>query len=331
MNPIQMFLRGYKVAISNLAMAWVYLGTILLLFALMMGPLVLGLVFVGVTASNWQPSLAQNWMLWAGVAVVFCAWVSLLLVGWFYVEGGLRGLVAKAHRSAPEDYALKPSIGRSQAFHVFSMDAFWEQCQAHGWRVTVLASVYAGVACLFLLPCFVPLLVGVLSLEGGEPGPLFWVMMGLFGLLFALAMLAVVLLSLHYQVAVTHAVLESAPWRESMRAATRLLKAKPLEFLAVFGLCLGAGMALAVVFMVISFPLAILSVIPGLILVVLPIRIILMLCQWFVQGILQTTMIGAYTAYCAPLAQPASPAAPAPAPAAGPEAPAPPTAPVAPA
>jgi len=317
MNPIHLFVRGYKTAVSNLGLAWVYVGTILILAVLMVVPLVLILVGVGGGVLTREP----NWTLWIGLALVLCGWLTLLIVGYFYVEGGIRGIVARAHRAAPADFALQPRLGVSDAFKAFTFAAFTEEVKRHGWRVTVIASLYGLVGSLLLIPCMVPLLIALPDLIADEVGTQVWVMFGLFFLLLILAVVALLALALHYQVAVTIAVLKEAGWRESVKEATRLIKAKPLELLAVFGLSIAAGMCVGMVFAMVSFPLAMLSVLPGVVLVVLPLRLILMAVQWFVQGILQTTLIGAYTGYCEALPAPPS-VAQAPAPAAAPIAPA---------
>jgi len=329
MNPIHLFVRGYKTAVSNLGLAWIYLGTIFLLALLMVIPLVLILVAVGGGVISREP----NWTLWIGLALVLCGWLTLLIVGYFYVEGGVRGIVARAHRAAPADFALQPKLGASAAFKVFTFAAFTEEVKRHGWRVTVIASLYGLVGSLLLLPCMVPLLIALPELASGEPGTTVWVMFGLFFLLFILTLIVLMALALHYQVAVTLAVLKETGWRESVKDATRLIKAKPLELLAIFGLSIAAGMCVGIVFALVSFPLAMLSVIPGVVLVVLPFRFLLMAVQWFVQGILQTTLIGAYTGYCEALpSQPAADPVPAPTPSAEPPAePAEPAAPIAPA
>ncbi len=306
MNPIQMFTRGFKTGVSNLGMVWLYLGVLVAMGLLMVAPIVVFLMIMGFGAVS-SPggaleSLADHWALYAGGTLFMLAWLTIVFLGYFYFEAGLRGLVARAHRQAPEDdFSLRPRFGSAEGFRVFRFDAWLEEARCHGWRVTVLATVYAAVATLALAVVLIPAVYGFLQFMNGDRGTVVWVCAALTILLFLLFVLAGIAISLHYQCAVTWAVLNRSGWREAVRAATALIRARPLEFLALFGLSLAGGMVLAAAFTLLSMPLVVLSVIPGLALLLLPVRLLLTLCQYWFQGLLQVTVMGAYTAYCAPL------------------------------
>ncbi len=306
MNPIQMFIRGYKIAVSNLGTAWLYLGAIFLLIVLIAAPAGIAAVLFAMGAASGPEALLGkllgNWPFFSGVTLLLCAWLSIVMLGFFYFEAGLRGVVAQAHRQAPPgELALKPKLGASSSYRVFSLALWWREAKRHGWRVTLLAVLYSAILLAALLVVLVPLGFAVNGFAGGSPSPAAWIGLGLFVLFLAVFVLAAMALSLHYQVAVTWAVLNESRTMEAVRAATKLIRAKPLELLAIFGLTMLAAFVVAGVFMMVSLPLAMFSILPGVVFVLLPVRFIVALAQWWVQGVMQITVFGAYTAYCLPL------------------------------
>lgn len=296
MNPAQMYFRGLRIALSNWGLVWVcYGGTVILV-----GLSILSLVPVWLL---WVSGTLQGGglQLWAGVGFLFCLWLSLLLYGWFYLEGGLRGIVIRANRAAPPEEKTSLSLSPDDSFRVFRVGAFWEESKRNGWRVAVIASVYAGIGCLALLPLFVPLLLMQREAEGGAPGQSFFLFLGLFVLLTIPIALLLVALSLHYQTAVTLAIQREVGWREGWREATRQIKSRPLEFFGIFGMQILFGMALAAVVFVIQLPLDVLLMKPGLWMQAIVIRGALMLLQMIPQAILTVAAMGAYAVFCEPL------------------------------
>jgi hypothetical protein len=307
MNPIQMFIRGYKIGVSNLGAAWLYLGAIFLLIVLVAAPVFVVAVLLAVSAASGPEALLEkalvNWPLYAGLAILLCAWWSIVMMGYFYFEAGLRGVVAQAHRQAPPgDLALKPKLGASASYRVFTFSLWWNEAKRHGWRVTLLATLYSTVMLVGLLIVIVPLLFALAGLASGSRGAGVWIGIGTFALLMAVFILAAIAAGLHYQVAVTWAVLYESRTMEAVRAATKLIKAKPLELLAILGLTMATSMVVVGVFMMVSLPLSLFSMLPPVALALLPIRFVLSLVQWWVQGVMQIAFFGAYTAYCLPLA-----------------------------
>lgn len=307
MNPIQMFIRGYKIGVSNLGAAWLYLGAIFMLIVLVAAPIFVAAVLLAVGAASGPEALLEkvlvNWPLYAGLAILLCAWWSIVMMGYFYFEAGLRGVVAHAHRQAPPgDLALKPKLGASATYRVFTFSLWWNEAKRHGWRVTLLATLYSTVMLVGLLIVIVPLLFAVPGLASGSRGAGVWIGIGTFALLMAAFLLAAIAAGLHYQVAVTWAVLNESRTMDSVRAATKLIKAKPLELLAILGLTMATSMVVVGVFMMASLPLMMFSMFPPAALALLPIRFVLSLVQWWVQGVMQIAFFGAYTAYCLPLA-----------------------------
>ncbi len=306
MNPLQMFIRGYKIGISNLGAAWLYAAAIFLLLVMFAGPLFVVVVLMAIGAGSGPDALLEkallNWPLYGGLALLLAAWWSIVMLGFFYFEAGIRGVVAAAHRQAPPgDLSLKPKLGASAAYRAFTFSKWLVEAKRHGWRVTLLATLYSTVVTAGLLIVLLPLGFALFGLAAGSRGPGVWLGLGIFAILFFLFMLAAIAIGLHYQVAVTWAVLNESKTMEAVRAATSLVKAKPLELLAILGLSMAAAMVVMSLFMVVSFPLAMLSILPPLALVLLPVRFLLTLAQWWVQGVMQTSFFGAYTAYCLPM------------------------------
>ena len=137
MNPIQIYLRGLRIALSNWGLVWVCSGGTVLLLALA----ALGFVPIGML---WASETLQGggWTLWAEVGLLLCLWLSLLIYGWFYLEGGLRGVVTRAHRSGPKEESSRFRLHPDSAFRVFTPGAFWEESKRNGLRVTAISMSY---------------------------------------------------------------------------------------------------------------------------------------------------------------------------------------------
>lgn len=304
MNPIQMYLRGLRIALSNWGLVWLcYGGTLLLTGLAGLSFLPLGILWVS------GALLSGGWPLWVGVGLLVCAWLSVLLYGWFYLEGGLRGLVARAHRAGLPEEASRLTARPERAFRVLAIREFWKASKQNGGRVTTVATVYAGLGCVALLPLFAPLLWMMHLANAGTPGTPFFLLLALVLLMMAAVAFLLLALSLHYQTAVTLAIQRQWGWRESWRGATACIKARPLEFFGVFGMQLLFGMALGMVAFVVQLPFDLLLMNPGGWKALLGIRAVLLLLQMVPQSLLTVAAMGAYAAFCEPAASEPPPAA----------------------
>jgi hypothetical protein len=194
--------------------------------------------------------------------------------------------------------ALKPKLGASPAFAVFTLPVFWEEVKAHGWRVTVVATAYSvvGTAPLLLAMAWEWWCVWQ-AFKGGT-----YLVLGTAGALLGLAVLLILVMALaiHYRFALVIALQRSCRWREAVGAVNALFRARPLEALAVVGFTIAARYALGMAFFILSLPLMVISIIPIVGLLFIPIRILLSVLQGLASSAITVAATGATAALCEP-------------------------------
>lgn len=315
MDPGYALVRGLKLGVSNLELAVVTwaagLATGLLIVVPILG-LALGATAMIVPAAGDASGLEgfllasdlmlRHWAVVLGTVLLATAWVGLVLFFYLYLQAGVTGCVVKAHRTAPPaDRSLKPRLGASRAFKAFSLDLLWEQSRAHGWRVTMVATAYsvAGTLVLFLYALWV---LGCVRLGmKGSPQLVGAIAGGILGLI--PVVLVLVLLSVHYRLAVVCAVQRACGWREAVGAANDVLRARMLPFLAVVGGSIAAQYILAMAFLLISLPFLALSLLPLVGLIAVIPRLLLTLVQSLLSSVLAVAFTGAVAAVCEPLGE----------------------------
>lgn len=315
MDPGHAIIRGFKLGVSNLELAVVTwaagLATGLLIVVPIVGLVLGAAALVGPAvqdASGMEAFLMasdlvfRHWAVVLGAVLLATAWVGLVLFFYLYLQAGVAGCVVKAHRAAPPaDRSLKPRLGSSRAFKAFSMELLWEQSRAHGWRVTMVATAYsvAGTLVLFLYGLWA---LGCVRLGmKGHPQLVGAVVGGIIGLI--PVVLVLILLSVHYRLAMVCAVQRACDWREAIGAANAVLKSRLLPVLAVVGASIAAQYILAMVFFLVSLPFLALSLLPLVGLLALIPRMLLTLVQSLLSTVLAVALTGALAAVCEPVGE----------------------------
>ena len=313
MNPIHACVRGVKVSASNpglVVMGWAAgLATALLLLvplaAMAMGALLLlregGVQEAEGTGRLWDAAriMLDHWPLVLGLLLGYTLWAGLVLIGYLYVQAGLWGCAVRAHRQGPPgDMALKPRLGASPDFRVFTFRALREEVRAHGGRVAAVATAYslAGVALVLLFAAWAAACVWLAS-KGTVP-----LALGTAGIVVGLGGLLLLLLagSYHYRFAVICAIERRCGWREAVGAANGVFRASPLEALAVAGFILAARYALSAAVLLLSVPLLLLSFVPLIGVVFILPRLVLSVAQGLASSAIGVAAAGAIAAACEP-------------------------------
>jgi hypothetical protein len=310
-NPLQMFIRGYKMAVSNLelsALPWlaIYLLTLLVLVPVLG---VSALLAATVAAdSAWSDPDLGRWLTavqaainhWPAIAAGILAlalWATAAAMVFLYLEGGILGVLARAHRAAPrDDFALRPRLGFSKPWRVFRLGELWAEILANGGRVTVLASLYSIPALAIL----------ALPTGGGMVGaylifksPALWpaAVVGVI-VSFLVAVPAYALLLMHYRCALLLMVLREERPREAMRRTTAVLKNHTWEVLGIFGLTLAASATLSLLAFLLGTPLTLLTLLPLAGLAFTLPRLLLALVHGLLHHLIWTTSMGALAPFC---------------------------------
>ena len=313
-NPIHACVRGVKVSASNpglVVLGWAAgLATALLLLvplaALAMGAIVVlrggGLQEAQGTGRVLEAAriVLDHWPLVLGLLMGGTLWAGLVLVGYLYVQAGLWGCAVRAHRQGPPgDMALKPRLGASSAFEVFTFRVLREEIRAHGGRVAAVATAYslAGMALVLLFAAWAAACVWLAS-KGPVP-----LALGTAGIIIGLGGLLLLFLagSYHYRFAVICAIERSCGWRAAVGAANGVFRASPLEALAVAGFILAARYALSAVVLLLSVPLLLLSFVPLIGVVFLLPRLFLSVAQGLASSAIGVAAAGAIAAACEPV------------------------------
>ena len=311
MNPLQMFIRGYKMAVSNLEISllqWLA-GTLLTLVVLLPATGVSALLITLVASDGaWSdPDLGplltgsqaviNHWPAIAGGVVALALWATGAAMAFLYLEGGVLGVLATAHRAAPPgDLALRSRLGFSKLWRVFRFAQLWREIRTQGGKVTLLASLYSVPAMAIVT---VPLGGGILGAYLIFKDRALWpaAVAGVAILLIA-AFACYLLLLVHYRCALLLTVMTGARPREAARGATAVMKGRPFDVLCIFGLTLATSAALSLVAFLLGAPLTLLSLIPLAGLAFALPRLLLALAHGLLTHVVWTTGMGALAPLC---------------------------------
>lgn len=319
MDPGHAIARGVKICASNPGLAVLSWAVSLATTLALVVPLAVAIALVVVALAAKIPPDATGEEIFLGVLTVFfdhwgaalaayaaaVLWIGLVLFLYLYAQAGVLGCVVRCHRKGPAgDRALRPALGATPAFKVFTGALWWEEVKAQGWRVTLVATAYSIAA---LVPVLLYSLWGYACFRlalGGEMKTALGVAGAILGLVPTLAILWV--LGVHYRFGVTVAVLRGCGWREAVSGANGVFRTRTLAALAVVAATIGARYVVGMAGLLLSLPFLVLSVLPvaGL-LFVLP-RIIIGLLQGFVGAGINVAALGATAAVCEPIEAPAA-------------------------
>jgi hypothetical protein len=293
-NPVNLFVRGIKIVVSNLEMPLLlWLGTQLLFFLCL--PL---LVFLGAPAlmillcagdrsaaqgmdgAVLLQSLADHWGWLLAGGLLSAGWLGLLLMAFLYLEAGILGCLAEVERSIRDEDLVRPHrLGYSEALRGFRLASLPQQIRRWGWPVTVLASLYS-IPLLLMVLLFLAVAGGGLALVLSRPPALPFAVLSA-GAVVLLFVPVAVALQLHFRIALLCAIDGGHRAAAAVRAATAAFRRRPWEVLGVFGLFFAASLSLSMASLVVGVPLTLGSLIPLLGIVLVPVRLFLSMAQMF--------------------------------------------------
>jgi len=306
LNPLRAFIRGYRLAVSNLELAGGYLCASVLFALSMVVPIglfaweffrILGQEAPAASAGpRFVLTLESHWWFIAVWAVGLGIWVTALSVGYLFVQAGILGQLVRGERSAgPAEPCGAGKLGFSRRMRVFTFRGFLDDAAAFGGRLTLLASMYGFVLTLGLL------LLASAGLAAFYAGILHrWVIpfevVGFLLLVFVLVVLALVL-GLHYRLAAVLAVEGACSPGQAVRRANGIIRKEFWPFLGLCGLSILLSWVVGAIFAAMAAPVSLLALVPSLLIPMIAARFVLLLVQSAVGSLVYVATMGAFVAF----------------------------------
>lgn len=294
MNPVRLFVRGIKIALSNLELPLLFwLGVQLLVVLCLPLLLFLGAPALMTVLSAADRSAAQGmdgiallqsvgnhwgWLLAGGMAGTL--WLGLLLMGLLYLQAGILGCLAQVEGVVSEEDLRHPHrLGYSKALRKFRAASLPDQIRRWGWPVTVLASLYS-IPFLAMALIFLAVLWGGAALVLSRPSALPFALISAAAVLLLFVPVSAAL-KLHFRIALACLLDGGCRPTEAVRAATAAFRRRPWEVLGAYGLFFATSLSLSMVSLVVGVPLTLGSFLPLLGTFLGPMRLLLSIVQLF--------------------------------------------------